>query len=67
MADDSGLEGKSSRPVRKSKQIAEDMRLAMMMASQLSKQIDKAEKVGHIRWDAAFNYRFDDAPLGRSI
>jgi hypothetical protein len=45
MADDSGLDGKSSRPVRKSKQIAEDMRLAMMMASQLSKQIDKAEKV----------------------
>jgi hypothetical protein len=45
MADDSGHDGKSSRPVRKSKQIAEDMRLAMMMASQLSRQIDKAEKV----------------------
>ncbi len=45
MADDPGQDGKSSRPVRKSKQIAEDMRLAMMMANQLSKQIDKAEKV----------------------
>jgi hypothetical protein len=45
MADDSGLEGKSLRPVRKSKQIAEDMRLAMIMASQLSKQIDREEKV----------------------
>lgn len=32
--------------MRKSKQIAEDMRLAMMMANQLSKQIDKAEKAG---------------------
>ena len=42
MADD---DGKSLRPVRKSKQIAEDMRLAMMMACQLSKQIDKAERV----------------------
>lgn len=45
MADAAGQDGTSSRPVRKSKQIAEDMRLAMMMANQLSKQIDKAEKV----------------------
>lgn len=45
MADDAGQDGKNSRPVRKSKQIADDMRLAMMMASQLSKQIDKEEKV----------------------
>lgn len=46
MADDAGQDGKNSRPVRKSKQIADDMRLAMMMASQLSKQIDKEEKAG---------------------
>jgi hypothetical protein len=45
MADDPGQDGKSLRPVRKSKQIAEDMRLAMMMANQLSKEIDKSEKV----------------------
>lgn len=48
MADDPGQDSKSSRPVRKSKQIAEDMRLAMMMANQLSKQIDKAERVSEI-------------------
>jgi hypothetical protein len=48
MADDPGQESKSLRPVRKSKQIAEDMRLAMMMANQLSKQIDKAEKVADV-------------------
>ena len=45
MADDSGRDGKHLRPVRKSKQIAEDMRLAMIMANELSKQIDKEEKV----------------------
>ncbi len=45
MADDSGRDGKFLRPVRKSKQIAEDMRLAVMMANELSKQIDKEEKV----------------------
>lgn len=68
MADDPGQDGKSLRPVRKSKQIAEDMRLAMMMANQLSKEIDKSEKVKDVmRVYRACGHLFDCALSGRGF